>query len=81
MEVQGKRDLSVIDVEKTLDRLEHLEKRFALQDDLENDYYMRLDEAEQLLQRIKHTLDCYDERKGAVPLREFLQALLKEQIK
>ena len=41
----------------------------------------RLESAEQHLQRIKHTLDCYDERKGAVPLREFLQALLKEQIK
>ena len=42
----GKRDLSVIDIEKTLDRLEYLERRFALQDDLENDYYNLLEKAE-----------------------------------
>lgn len=39
----------------------------------------RSEAAEQKLQRIKHTLDCYDEREGTVPLREFVKSLIKEQ--
>ena len=77
-EWKRKYEHTVLLLSQAEDKLEAAEQQVNLLEDQKLQVVMDRSAAERQLQRIKNTLDCYDEREGTVPLREFLQALLKE---